>query len=348
MVIPTLAPNSTWFAPVNGTTRMSITEINIVDSYTPNGNETDSWDASAAKDGSVMCYVNGTVLTIAGNGSGKIYANADSSSMFYKSKTDMFSALTTINGISVLDTTNVTTLVQAFCRCIALSSLDLSTWDVSNVTDLSAIFQHCVSLKTVNCTGWNTKKVTSLSSMFLTTGDYGESQLKNVFGIGDWDVSGVTTMLGLFQMCENLESIDVSRWDTKSCTNMVNLFTKCRSLATLDISKWSTANITNMSNIFGNMYRLKKITLGDNFRFVGGETLPAPNPAYIPGADGKWYRKSDGYAFTPAELATAHTGRETYTAVPGSSYSDVARYLIHKIFSPVIAKALTDELFPLG
>lgn len=41
MTIPTLAPNSTWFAPVNGTTRASITEINIVDSYTPTGKETE-------------------------------------------------------------------------------------------------------------------------------------------------------------------------------------------------------------------------------------------------------------------------------------------------------------------
>ena len=38
----------------------------------------------AAKDGSIMVYVTGTVLTIAGNGSGKIYMNEDSNSCCMK------------------------------------------------------------------------------------------------------------------------------------------------------------------------------------------------------------------------------------------------------------------------
>ena len=70
MATLTLAPNNTWFTQ-GGTsvTRSSITEINIVDSYIPTGIEIATWDASADKDNSVKCYVTGTKLIIAGNGS---------------------------------------------------------------------------------------------------------------------------------------------------------------------------------------------------------------------------------------------------------------------------------------
>ena len=68
-VQPILAQSDTWFTQ-GGTSvkRASITEIEIKDSYTPSGSVTASWDASAAKDGSVMAYVEGTKLIIAGNG----------------------------------------------------------------------------------------------------------------------------------------------------------------------------------------------------------------------------------------------------------------------------------------
>ena len=59
MAYPILAPRATWFTP-NDTaiTRSIITEIEIMDSYTPDDSVTvrDSWDASEAKDGSVTCY----------------------------------------------------------------------------------------------------------------------------------------------------------------------------------------------------------------------------------------------------------------------------------------------------
>ena len=78
MAALTLAPNTTWFIPTKANIKRStITEINIVDTYKPTGSETDSWDASEDTDGSIMAYVNGTILTLSGNGSGKIYANPD-------------------------------------------------------------------------------------------------------------------------------------------------------------------------------------------------------------------------------------------------------------------------------
>lgn len=138
MAYPILAANSTWFTQGNTTvTRASITQINIVDSYTPTGNENASWNADVNNSGSIKCYVKGTVLTIAGNGSGKIAMNADSSYAFAAaSGTDRFSKVTSITGANLLDTSNVTAMNRMFQLASSLVSVDVSTWDTSKVTTL--------------------------------------------------------------------------------------------------------------------------------------------------------------------------------------------------------------------
>lgn len=59
-------------ASVSGTVLRSITKIETRSSYSPSGNEDYSWDASLYKDGRVHCYITGTELIIAGDGSGYI------------------------------------------------------------------------------------------------------------------------------------------------------------------------------------------------------------------------------------------------------------------------------------
>lgn len=286
MAIPTLAPNSTWYSQ-GGTTvkRNTITEIHIVDSYTPSGTVTSSWDASAAKDGGVMCYVEGTKLTIAGNGSGKIYANADSTNLFYNSKTDNFGSVVAITGLDILDTSNVTTLAKAFTRCASLTNLDVHSWDVSNVKDMTATFQMCSSVENVNVAGWDTSSCEDMKGLFN-----GCSNLKTV-DISHFDVRKVTSFCAMFQGAFSLETLDLSGWNPISCTDMSDMFNAvvdnpcpvvsvgdisnwdvrkvettmrmfryCHGLETLNLDNWKLTNCTNMSFMFGHCVNLK--TLG--------------------------------------------------------------------------------------
>ena len=220
MSIPILAPNSTWFRPSNTSiTRSSITEINIVNSYIPTGSETASWDASAANDGSVMCYVNGTKLTIAGNGSGKIFANADSSFAFSDfNRTDYFKNVTAINNAELFDTTNATTFHRLFEICEKLTTVNVSNWNTENVTDMSRMFISAEKLTAVDVSNWKTGNVTSIANMF--------------------------------QLCLSLEELDVSKWDTSACENMRSTFTACLSLETLDLSNWDVSNVNTMAQMF--------------------------------------------------------------------------------------------------
>ena len=63
-----------------------------------------------------------------------IYANPDSSNMFYR-----FEALATINA-NALNVSKVENMRSMFYKTSSLTSLDLSTWDTSNVTDSSNMF----------------------------------------------------------------------------------------------------------------------------------------------------------------------------------------------------------------
>ena len=251
MTYPILAPNSTWYK--SSALRSTITQINIVNSYTPTGSETESWNADVDNSGSIKCYRNGTVLTIAGNGSGKIAMNADSSYLFYNissNKEDAFIKCTNISGLNIFDASAVTDLSRAFAYCIALTQLDVSSWEVNNVTTFRFTFASHESvgymdLKNLNLTGWKvTNNCVSLRAMFQNC-----RSLTSV-DVSNWNTSSVTDMSYMFQSCTSLTTIDVSKWDVGKVQNMQQAFCKCTSLTTLDISNWDLSSCTTIKSMF--------------------------------------------------------------------------------------------------
>lgn len=276
---PTLAANSNWYK--GSTAKSTITAIEIKDSYTPTGTVTEQWNADVDNSGSIKAYVEGTKLTIAGNGAGKIMANADSRNAFTN-----FSAATSISGLNLLDTSNVTNMYSMFYYCSALTSVgNLSGWNTSKVVDMQLMFRYCSKLTSLNLSGWDTSKVIKMGNMF--------------FG------------------CSALTSLDLSNFNTSNVTDMSSMFSDCTALTSLDVSGWDTSKVTNMSNIFYSCIRLQFVTLGKDFKFVGTNGyLPVPSSKYITGATGKWYAPN-GSDYTPKELAAiTRTLATTYSATP--------------------------------
>jgi surface protein len=157
---PTMASGSTWY---KGTTAKNIiTQIDIVSSYTPTGTVTESWNADAADSGSIKCYVEGTKLTIAGNGAIIIKSNANSSLMF-----SSFPALRSFTGLNILDTSETTSMSDMFMSCGAtnFTSLDLSNFDTSNVTNMKGMFQMCQATS-LDLRNFDTSNVTNMNYMF--------------------------------------------------------------------------------------------------------------------------------------------------------------------------------------
>ena len=218
-----IASGNSWYK--GNTPRSFITKINITDAYTVTGNETESWDASSLHDSSVMCYVNGTELTIAGN-NGTIIAHKDSSYMFSSSnESNYFVNLESIEGLCNLDTSIVTNMNHMFKGCSKLTALDLRQFDTSNVKGMEYMFHLCRNLQTINLSNFDTRKVTTTMAMF-----YECSSLETI-DISSFDTSKVTNMSDMFRNCTELKTIYVScLFNTSSSPTSDKMFTGCKTL----------------------------------------------------------------------------------------------------------------------
>ena len=317
---PMLAESNTWYKSTKVTSNNQFKTIAIINSGKPSGTIVEQWNADVDNSGSIKAYITGSsgsyTLTIAGNGSGSIMANPNSSLMF--TPTDgydhEFSAVTSISGLGLLDTSNVTNIGGMFKGCGSLTSLDLSGFDTSSATDMSSMFFYCKALTALDVSKFDTSNVTSMRAMFDECGALTSLNLSG------FDTSKVTDMSGMFLGCKALTSLDLSCWDTSKVTNMREMFYYCSALTALDLSGFDTSNVTNMSYMFIDCRKLKSVTLGKDFKFVGTTGyLPTPYSTYISGADGKWYDTNTGTGYTPEALAAVErTEAVTYSAVPNA------------------------------
>ena len=134
--------------------------------------------------------------------------------------------LNQVEGIKNLNTKEVTDMVDMFCDCRDLSSLDVSGFNTGKVTDMSGMFYECISLKLLDVAKFNTANVKSMSNMFYN--------------------------------CQNLASLNVTNFNTANVTNMQGMFSGCSALTTIYASdKFVTTNVETGSNMFFNCIKLK-------------------------------------------------------------------------------------------
>ena len=134
--------------------------------------------------------------------------------------------LNQVEGIKNLNTKEVTDMVNMFCDCRSLSSLDVSGFNTGKVTDMSGMFYECISLKLLDVAKFNTANVKSMSNMFYN--------------------------------CQNLASLNVTNFNTANVTNMQGMFSGCPALTTIYASdKFVTTNVETGSNMFFNCIKLK-------------------------------------------------------------------------------------------
>lgn len=283
---PILAAQGTWFAPtVSTVTRSMITEIEIMDSYTPDSSVTivDSWDASAAKNGSIICYVIGTKLIMAGNGSGKIALNASAKYTFYDNInwSDEYSNVTAIIGAQILDFSNVVEAHCFFLNCHKLVSVNVTNWDLSNVETVYSMFDGCNSLKSVDLSQWRINKPITFSQMFYecnsltSVGDLSNltlDQLRNAFfncenlveiklGVIESDAANVFS--AAFYGCKNLEYFSIKKTLLNTNISLNSMFSNCSKLKYCDISNIDFSKVTDMSFMFFGCSSLKEIDVSN-------------------------------------------------------------------------------------
>ena len=64
------------------------------------------------------------------------------------------------------------------------------------------------------------------------------------------NTSNVTNMNSMFNWCNNLTNLDVSKRNTSNVTNMNSMFNWCNNLTNLDVSKRDTSNVSSMNSMF--------------------------------------------------------------------------------------------------
>ena len=152
--------------------------------------------------------------------------------------------LTSVIGISNLNTSNVTNMVQMFRDCQSLTSLDLSNFNTSNVTDMGLMFAGCSSLTNLDLSSFNTENVTNMSFMFE-----GCSSLVNL-DLSSFNTSNVTDMNSMFEKCSSLTNLDLSGFNTGNVKTMYGMFNKCSSLTNLNVNRFKTDNVNTMECMF--------------------------------------------------------------------------------------------------
>lgn len=148
---PTMAARSGWYK--SSIDPEYITKITFEDSYTPTTSVDETWNADVGNAGRIRCYRIGTEIIIAGDGTGKIMANEDSSYMFtsehiFYSEEGQFGYLDSIENLYLLDTSNAKTFYRMFYTC-GIYTLDLSGFNTTNVQNTSEMFYNCYCLGTI-------------------------------------------------------------------------------------------------------------------------------------------------------------------------------------------------------
>ena len=181
--------------------------------------------------------------------------------------------LTAIEGLDLIDVSNVTSLRGTFLNLRNVTSLDVSNWDTSNVTDMDHLFQVYPrggppELEKLDISNWDTGNVVSMSEMF-----HGQSVLKEL-DVSNWDISNVVHIRSMFSNVSSVTKLDVSNWDTSNVVNMINMFASTSSLEEVDVSNWDTSNVKDMGWMFSNAHSLTGLDVSNwdtsNVIYMGG------------------------------------------------------------------------------
>lgn len=203
-----------------------------------------------------------------------------------------FEALTTIEHLDYLNTSEVKYMTSMFFNSSSLETLDLSSFNTKKVTNMYDMFNGSTNLRSIKLPkGFIGSSVTYLKAMFnnctrLTELDLSGSNSENVKDMSemfngcralsklvltDFKTGQVSTMESMFCNCSTLKTLDVSSFNTENVTTMCGMFSNCSSLRSLDLTGFNTANVTDMSSMFKNCSSLRSLDLSSfNTRKVSG------------------------------------------------------------------------------
>lgn len=102
----------------------------------------------------------------------------------------------------------------------------------------------------------------------------GCTNLTSIEGIENLNTSNVKNMSGMFALCSNLETLDLSHFNTENVTTMAQMFYGCTKLHNLNIDNFNTENVSYMNEMFEGCSGLDTLDLSHfNTRYVRKEGM---------------------------------------------------------------------------
>ena len=205
-----------------------------------------------------------------------------------------FPNLTTITGLTNLNTNSVESMRFMFEGCPKLTSLDLSSFNTSNVTDMNSMFSGCTNLKTIYVSrGWTTDKV---------SGTNGNDMFKSCSNLRGSQGSTLSTCNGY--------NVDYAHIDA---TNYPGYLTERNSIIRLGNNIDNSSIITAFDGLTNSKVELSGRTLNKD----KWNTLCVPftisNPAAVFGA-GTLVKTLSGYSVSGSTVTISFTDAATIEA----------------------------------
>ena len=184
-----------------------------------------------------------------------------------------FPNLTTITGLTNLNTNSVESMRSMFEGCPELTSLDLSSFNTSNVTDMNSMFSGCTKLETIYVSrGWTTDKVsgTNGDNMFKSCSNLRGSQGSTLSTYNGYNVDYahidatnypgyLTERNSIIRLGNNIDNSSIITAFDGLTNAKVELIGR-----TLNKDKWNTLcvpfTISNPAAVFGTGVKVKTLS----------------------------------------------------------------------------------------
>jgi len=165
--------------------------------------------------------------------------------------TRFFEGCTTFNqAIGNWNVSNSVSFVYFLNGCTQFNQ-DVGAWNIGSATNISGMFRFCTAFNnggSSSINGWNTSNVTVMGGVNL--GIF-ESCTNFNQPIGNWDISGVTSLNSVFRSATNFNQ-DISSWVTSQVTNMGFTFSANNSFSSTGIGSWDVSGVTSFGQCFLN------------------------------------------------------------------------------------------------
>ena len=166
-----------------------------------------------------------------------------------------FKNLEKIEGLTNLNTSEVTTMSGMFTDCQKLTSLDLSNFNTENVQNMMEMFSGCQKLTSLDLSNFKTENVQNMRRMFS------DCQNLTSLDLSNFKTENVQNMGGMFSDCQNLTSLNLSNFKTENVQYMNLMFAGCQNLTSLNLSNFKTENVQDMNSMFSGCKNLTSLNL---------------------------------------------------------------------------------------